>query len=183
MVRGKLHKGFSARREGQASAALFADAPRSLDDTYKAGHIAAIVRGDSRPGGVEKSERFAMDAPDTADHHSEAVAEIATEMPVSAVVPAAGDRISDSEFEHAVRGALEAVGGTLLFKMKVGAADEACHTAAAEVALGHGRQFLVLTLPAQGGSLKVEATSHSDSPVARIVESYAGLMDALKVAA
>ena len=51
-------------------------------------------------------------------------------------------------------------------------------------ALGENRQFLLLTLPAQGGGqLKVETTSRSDSPLARIAESYAGLMDVLKAAA
>lgn len=122
-----------------------------------------------------------MDAQERNDHPAEAVAEIATEQPELA--PVAGDQVSDGDFEQAVRGALEAVGGTLLFKMKVGAPDQVYHAAAAEVGIGHGRQFLVLTLPAQGGALKVEETTHSDSPVAKIVESYAGLMDVLKVAA
>ena len=57
------------------------------------------------------------------------------------------------------------------------------HHAAAAVGLGENRQFLLLTLPAQGGHLKVETTSRSDSPLARIAESYAGLMDVLKAAA
>jgi hypothetical protein len=91
--------------------------------------------------------------------------------------------VSDNDFEEVVRGALEAVGGTLLFKMKVGADEEAHHAAAAAVGLGHSRQFLLLTLPAHGGQLKVETTSRSDSPLARIAESYAGLMDVLKAAA
>ncbi len=71
----------------------------------------------------------------------------------------------------------------LLFKMKVGADDEAHHAAAAAVGLGEGRQFLLLTLPTHGGHLKVETTSRSNSPLARIAESYAGLMDVLKAAA
>lgn len=91
--------------------------------------------------------------------------------------------VSDDDFEEVVRGALEAVGGTLLFKMKVGTDSEAHHAAAAAVGLGTSRQFLLLTLPAQGGQLKVETTSRSNSPLARIAESYAGLMDVLKAAA
>lgn len=91
--------------------------------------------------------------------------------------------VTDNEFEDVVRGALEAVNGTLLFKMKVGADTEARHTAAAVVGLGQSRQFLLLTLPTRGGQLKVETASRSDSPLARIAESYAGLMDVLKAAA
>ncbi|MDQ2634770.1 MAG: hypothetical protein M3Y78_13650 [Pseudomonadota bacterium] len=97
--------------------------------------------------------------------------------------PPSEREVSDDDFEEVVRGALEAVGGTLLFKMKVGADGQAHHAAAAAVGLGHSRQFLLLTLPAQGGQLKVETTSRSESPLARIAESYAGLMDVLKAAA
>ena len=50
-------------------------------------------------------------------------------------------------------------------------------------AIGESRQLLLLTLPTHGGHLKVETTSHSDSLLARIAESYAGLMDVLKAAA
>ena len=82
-----------------------------------------------------------------------------------------------------MRGALEAVGGKLLFKMKVGVDGEAHHAAAAAVGNGESRQLLLLTLPTHGGHLKVETTSHSDSLLARIAESYAGLMDVLKAAA
>lgn len=91
--------------------------------------------------------------------------------------------VSDEDFEEVVRGALEAVGGTLLFKMTVGADAEAHHAAAAAVGMGATRQFLLLTLPVHGGQLKVETTSRSNSPLAQIAESYAGLMDVLKAAA
>ena len=37
------------------------------------------------------------------------------------------------------------------------------------------QQFLVLTLPVGGGRLRVETAAQSESPVARIVASYAGL--------
>lgn len=125
-----------------------------------------------------------MDTRENADPHGDAQSEVAGALSGTGIEPNASARdVSSDDFEEVVRGALEAVGGTLLFKMKVGADDEAYHAAAAVVGLGSSRQYLVLTLPAQGGSLKVEASSHSNSPVARIVESYAGLMDALKVAA
>jgi len=91
--------------------------------------------------------------------------------------------ISDSDFEDVVRGALESVGGTLLFKVRLEDDMQALHAAAAAVGFGDGRQFLLLTLPVRGGQLKVETASQSGNPLARIAESYAGLMDALKAAA
>ena len=91
--------------------------------------------------------------------------------------------ISENDFETVVNGALEAVDGTLLFKMQVGPSDTGEHVAAAAVGNGESRQFLLLTLPASGGKLKVETVSASVSPLAGIAESYAGLMDVLKAAA
>lgn len=127
-----------------------------------------------------------MDAQKTADQGPEPVPESPTLLPPSDTKLLAAPvlrEVSDHDFEEVVRGALEAVGGTLLFKMKMGADDEAHHAAAAAVGLGASRQFLLLTLPAHGGQLKVETTSRSNSPLARIAESYAGLMDVLKAAA
>jgi hypothetical protein len=127
-----------------------------------------------------------MDAQKTADQGPEPVPESPTLLPPSdtkLLAPPVLREVSDHDFEEVVRGALEAVGGKLLFKMKMGADDEAHHAAAAAVGLGASRQFLLLTLPAHGGQLKVETTSRSNSPLARIAESYAGLMDVLKAAA
>ena len=65
-----------------------------------------------------------MDAQKTVDHGAEPV----PESPTLLADPDAGllsspvlHEVSDNDFEEVVRGALEAVGGTLLFKMKVGA--------------------------------------------------------------
>lgn len=128
-----------------------------------------------------------MDTQDQANRHHEQVHEDQVLLEASEtklLSPSESDEISDEDFEEVVRGALEAVGGALLFKMKVGADDEVHHAAAAVVGLGDSRQYLLLTLPARrGGQLKVETTSHSESPLARIAESYAGLMDVLKAAA
>ena len=127
-----------------------------------------------------------MDTQNPVDHHPEPTTEAPILLPApdtGLLAPVELPEVSDNEFEEVVRGALEAVGGTLLFKMKVGADNEAHHAAAAAVGLGESRQFLLLTLPAHGGQLKVETTSRSKSPLARIAESYAGLMDVLKAAA
>ncbi|MER9872483.1 hypothetical protein [Mesorhizobium sp. M0195] len=91
--------------------------------------------------------------------------------------------VSEDEFVEVVGGALEAVGGTLLFKMCIENEGEAQHVAAASVGDGGNRQFLLLTLPTSGGSLKVETTSKSTNPVAGIAAAYAGLMDAFQAAA
>ena len=72
------------------------------------------------------------------------------------------------DFEDVVRGALEAVGGTLLFKMQDRRRPGRHHMAAAAVGVGECRQFLVLTLPQDGGQLKVETAARSASPLARI---------------
>jgi hypothetical protein len=127
-----------------------------------------------------------MDTQTTADQVPEPVTETPTLLPASdatLLLPPVLHEVSDNDFEEVVRGALEAVGGKLLFKMKVGADSEAHHAAAAAVGLGHSRQFLLLTLPTHGGQLKVETTTRSNSPLAQIAESYAGLMDVLKAAA
>lgn len=127
-----------------------------------------------------------MDTQKTADQGSEPAPEPPTLLSPSdtkLLAPPVLREVSDDDFEVVVRGALEAVGGTLLFKMKVGADSEAHHAAAAAVGLGTSRQLLLLTLPTQGGQLKVETTSRSNSPLAKIAESYAGLMDVLKAAA
>lgn len=91
--------------------------------------------------------------------------------------------VSDDEFAEVVGGALEAVGGRLLFKMRLDRDGQGEHVAAASVGDGGERQFLVLTLPARGGALKVEAASKSENPVAALAASYAGLMDVFPAAA
>ena len=91
--------------------------------------------------------------------------------------------VSEDEFIEVVGGALEAVGGTLLFRMCIENEGEGQHVAAAAVGDGENRQFLLLTLPTSGGALKVETASKSDNPVAGIAAAYAGLMDVFQAAA
>jgi len=91
--------------------------------------------------------------------------------------------VSEDEFAEVVDEALEAVGGTLLFRMRLDADGKGEHVAAAAVGGGGERQFLLLTLPANGGALKVEAASKSENPIAGIAASYAGLMDVFQAAA
>ena len=91
--------------------------------------------------------------------------------------------VSDQDFEEVVRGALESVGGSLLFKMRLAEGGQGQHVAAAAVGSGDARQFLLLTLAEAGGQLKVEPAARSGNPLATIAASYAGLMDAFQAAA
>jgi hypothetical protein len=98
------------------------------------------------------------------------------------LVPEAGT-VSEDEFVEVVGGALEAVGGTILFKMRIENDGQDQHVAAASVGDAGNRQFLLLTLPTGGGALKVETASKSANPVAGIAAAYAGLMDIFEAAA
>lgn len=91
--------------------------------------------------------------------------------------------LTEEEFAAIAADALEAVDATLLFKMFVGQGEQAQHVAAAALGEGAERQFLLLSLPAGGGALKVEAATASSNPVAGIAAAYAGLMDVLQAAA
>ena len=91
--------------------------------------------------------------------------------------------VSDEDFGVVVSGALEAVGGALLFKVRAGSGDEAMHVAAAAVGAGDARQFLLLSLPVVGGKLKVESASRSKSPLAKLAEAYVGVVEAFRSAA
>lgn len=79
--------------------------------------------------------------------------------------------------------ALEAVGGILLFKMRLDEAGEDRHVAAASIGDGARRQFLLLSLPVTGGKLKVESASRSNSPLAKLAEAYVGVVEAFRAAA
>ncbi len=91
--------------------------------------------------------------------------------------------VTEDEFAQVVGGALEAVGGQMLFKMCVQKGGEGEHVAVASVGEGGERQFLLLTLPTGGGALKVETAAKSANPVAGIAAAYAGLMDVFQAAA
>lgn len=109
-----------------------------------------------------------------------------TELPLAietAVVASDGDVVTETEFEAVCREALDAVGGTVLFKLRVGNGVECQHVAAGAIGTGPARQLLVLSLPVAGGKLSVETAARSKNPVATIAAAYAGLADVFAKAA
>lgn len=104
-------------------------------------------------------------------------------VPENPVIAADGDVVSDGEFETVCKQSLGAVGGVLLFKLRVGRGVECQHVAAGVIGEGQARQFLVLSLPVAGGKLNVETAARSRSPVAGIAAAYANLADAFAHAA
>ncbi|CAI2935742.1 hypothetical protein N7E70_023725 [Aminobacter sp. NyZ550] len=91
--------------------------------------------------------------------------------------------VTEEEFTQLVDDALEAVGGILLFKMRIDDDGEDKHVAAASIGDGARRQFLLLSLPVSGGKLKVESASRSTSPLAKLAEAYVGVVEAFRAAA
>lgn len=85
-------------------------------------------------------------------------------------------------FEESIRTALDHVGGEILFQMRV--EDQNCQRVAA-VRLGQGEEaeFALVIMPPGGGLMRVEPVAQSSNPLARITQSYAGLMDVFKAAA
>ena len=103
--------------------------------------------------------------------------------PATIMMLPTGPCVSEEDFADIVQTALEAVGGTFLFKDRIAVDDRDEHVAAAFVDDGNERQFVLLSLDAAGGRLRVETVSGSERPLARIAESYAGLLDAFNTAA
>lgn len=93
------------------------------------------------------------------------------------------EAVDDGRFEAIVAEALDGVGGTLLFSMLIDSGPDSQYVAAGSVGEGDARDFLILSMPAAGGELRVEPAANSDSPVAGIAASYAGLADAFATAA
>lgn len=115
---------------------------------------------------------------------TEAVPDAEEAGPATIAAPSiAPGSVSESEFAHMVDDALEAVGGILLFKMRLDEAGEDRHVAAASIGDGARRQFLLLSLPVTGGKLKVESASRSSSPLAKLAEAYVGVVEAFRAAA
>jgi len=86
-------------------------------------------------------------------------------------------------FEDSLKAALDRLDGELLFDVKLDNVDDCQRVAAVRLGDDSGRQFALVIMPQNGGSVRVEAAAGSANPLAAIAESYAGVMDALKIAA
>jgi hypothetical protein len=85
-------------------------------------------------------------------------------------------------FEESIQTALKAIGGEMLFQMRL--ENEDCQrVAAVRIGSEDERQFALVIMPPDGGLMRVEPVAQSSNPIAQITESYAGLMDVFRAAA
>jgi hypothetical protein len=123
-------------------------------------------------------------------------AEIAAVEPALGDSPAAGESLETVEFELAlhnqnlvslgfeesIRAALKGTGGEMLFQMRL--EDGECQrVAAVRIGSGEEQEFALVIMPPGGGIMRVEPVAQSSNPLARIAESYAGLIDVFRTAA
>ena len=78
---------------------------------------------------------------------------------------------------------ISAAGGEVLFELSPAEAADLSWIAAVAFGEGESRRHAIVSVDADGSNARVEAAEDSDLPVARIVESYAGLLDHLRMAA
>lgn len=95
------------------------------------------------------------------------------------------DDTCDELFETAIRETVEAVGGVLLFQMKLQDAETEHWTAAVAVGEPGAVEVVIIDLPCglEGGSVNVSPVSESPLPIASIASAYAGLAECWSKAA
>jgi hypothetical protein len=92
------------------------------------------------------------------------------------------DQARESRFAQAAGAAVADHAGVVLFSLTAGLGVERRHVAAAAIGMPGEREFLILSMPVEGGQVAVEPAEGSADPVALIAASYAGLVDALAAA-
>jgi hypothetical protein len=85
----------------------------------------------------------------------------------------------ETGFEGAVRQALDRIGGTLLFQMRMDGIAECDWIAAVALDGDGGRKLAIVAQPTGGGALRVEDAETSTIPVARLASAYARVIDHL----
>ena len=85
-------------------------------------------------------------------------------------------------FEESIRTALQSTGGEILFQMRM-EREDCQRIAAVRIGSGEEQQFALVIMPPGGGLMRVEPVDRSTNPLARITESYAGLVDVFRAAA
>lgn len=93
-----------------------------------------------------------------------------------------GELTEAEDFEESVRRALAAVGGELLFQMRLENVADCRHVAAISLGTGAERRIALVILPPEG-AMRIEPVEGSSNPVAGIARSYFGLIEAYKAAA
>jgi hypothetical protein len=144
--------------------ATAADAPESMDAGLEAeleAELATVAPDDgvAQPSPEPKAEEQA----DPAD------------------APTAETSAEPEEFTGLVREAIERFDGQILFELDHDPAFG--QVAAVQMGDGDARQFAMVIKPDDGGPLRVEPAAESEHPLAAIMQSYAGLVEAWKKAA
>ena len=87
--------------------------------------------------------------------------------------------LDDVRFETAIRETVEAVGGVLLFQMKLQDAEIERWAAAVAVGKPGAIEIVILDLPCgqEGGNVRVCPVSDCTLPIASIASAYAGLAE------
>lgn len=91
--------------------------------------------------------------------------------------------ISEQQFEMTIRETVEAVGGALLFQMKLDEEETSRWVAAVAIGAEGTREIAIIELPCDGGSVTVSAAAQSELPIAAIAPAYAGLAECWSKAA
>lgn len=86
------------------------------------------------------------------------------------------------DFEDMVLKALDAVGGKLLFQMRLDNGDDCQHVAAITLGEDGARRVALVILNAEG-AMRLEPVETSDNPIAGLARSYVSLAEAYQTAA
>lgn len=86
---------------------------------------------------------------------------------------------ADDRFETAIRETVDAIGGVLLFQMRVGNGETGRWTAAVAMGEPGALEIVIIDLPCDGdsGDVNVSPAAESDLPIAAIASAYAGLAE------
>lgn len=90
---------------------------------------------------------------------------------------------SNDEFETIIRETAKAMGGQVLFQMKLDEEEKSHWVAAVMVASDDARKISIIDLPCDGGEASIKPAEESTLPIATIASAYAGLVDQWKRAA
>ncbi len=98
--------------------------------------------------------------------------------PFARVEQALGDlkeQIGTDAFDDLVCSGIEAAGGVVLFRMKLGEGDASRFSAAIALEGDEAREIAILTIDA--GDMRLEPAAASEQPIAALASSYAGLAE------